>query len=220
MHVMRACVISLCISTAILTGCESPPGRPSLADSDHPPEEQGQRPEPADPTTTAPASVPADTASPARSDGLIDPKPIPDTTQMGTGPIEVPPELYQRSFEEVQAVIANLNQIMDRRDYEMWAKHLTDRYTRYFRHPDVLADLSRQPFLAHTNTKLESIRDYFEKVVAPSRARARLDGLVFYSDSLVEAVTEYRGQLVILYLLRKIDGEWKIDTRETLPPEA
>ena len=215
MQLMRACVISLCISTVVLAGCESAPP---------PPNDQNEQPGPVvAPGRTAPATsrAPEDSAVPLESNAVIaDPEPIPGVTRVEAGPIEVPEELYQRSFEEVQAVIAVLNQIMDRRDYETWKTHLTNHYVGYFRHPDVLADLSRQPFLAHNNVTLRNLRDYFERVVAPSRARARLDSLVFYSDSLVEAVTDYRGQRVILYLLRKVDDEWKIDTREILPSEA
>ena len=83
----------------------------------------------------------------------------------------------------------------------------------------MLAELSRQPILAQNNIRLDSLRDYFEDVVVPSRARARLDDLIFYSDTLVEAVTEYRGERVLLYLLRKVDGTWKIDTDEVPPSD-
>ncbi len=123
MQLMRACVISLCISTVVLAGCESAPP---------PPNDQNEQPGPVvAPGRTAPATsrAPEDSAVPLESNAVIaDPEPIPGVTRVEAGPIEVPEELYQRSFEEVQAVIAVLNQIMDRRDYETWKTHLTNHY--------------------------------------------------------------------------------------------
>lgn len=224
MDVLRASIIGLCISLATLTGCAAGPEPAELAEHARP---RNDRDEPPGPLVAAesPAAAAPVRADPADGEQKPDapvasPAADADVAHAEADPIDVPEDLYQRSFDEVSEKIKVLNQIMDRRDYETWTTHLTDRFEEYYRHPDVLAELSRQPFLAHNNITLGSLRDYFEKVVAPSRARARLDGLVFYSDSLVEAVTEYRGQPVILYLLRNVDGEWKIDTREKPPTEA
>ncbi|HKJ86175.1 MAG TPA: hypothetical protein VKA06_08865, partial [Spirochaetia bacterium] len=133
--------------------------------------------------------------------------------------IEVPDDLYNQAFSEVEALIQELNDIIYRGQFETWKSYLTERYLEYHSDPDVLQAISQQPILAQNNIRLRALNDFFEAVVIPSRARARLDDLIFYSDSLVEAVTEFRGQRVILYLLRKIDGEWKIDTMETLPSD-
>ena len=145
---------------------------------------------------------------------------IEDDVPQVSAPIAVPEELYSRAFSEVEAVIAELNQVISRREFEIWKTYLTRRYVEYYSHPDVLAEISRQPFLVQSNIRLTSLQDYFVDVVVPSRARARLDDLIFYSDSIVEAVTEFRGQRVILYLLRKVDGQWRIDTLEVPPPNS
>ena len=128
--------------------------------------------------------------------------------------IEVPADLYNRAFEEVRGVIDDLNSIIQRGDYRTWLTYLTERYVEVYSDPEVLSRLSTEPILQQSNVTLRSLQDYFSRVVVPSRARARLDDLVFYSDTLVEAVSEFRGQQVILYLLRKVDGAWKIDTFE------
>ncbi len=128
-------------------------------------------------------------------------------------------DLYNEAFSEVETVITELNQIIYRGEFEKWKTYLTERYIEYHSDPQVLAALSRQPILAQNKIRLRSLRDYFEDVVVPSRARARLDDLIFYSDNLVEAVAEFRGERVILYLLRKVDGTWKIDTLDTPPSD-
>ena len=127
-------------------------------------------------------------------------------------PIEVSEDVYNQAFEEVEAVIAELNQIIYRGDFDAWMEHLTEHYREIYSDPEVLAEISRQPVLAQNNIQLRTIHDYFRHVFVPSRARARLDDLVFYSDTVVEAVTVFRGEPLILYLLRKVDGEWRIDT--------
>ncbi|MFP4549553.1 MAG: hypothetical protein ACLFNT_02010 [Spirochaetales bacterium] len=144
----------------------------------------------------------------------------PADDQVVTGPIEVPEEVYNRAFEEVEAVINELNAIIQRGDFDAWREYLTEDYIDYHGDPAVLSELSRQPVLAQNGIRLRSLRDYFQQVVRPSRARARLDSLVFYSDSLVEAVTVFRGESVILYLLRKTDGQWQIDTFKEPPSET
>jgi hypothetical protein len=140
-------------------------------------------------------------------------EPNPETEQEAEPePIEVPEDVYNQAFKEVEAVIAELNQIIYRGDFDAWMEHLTDHYRDIYSDPEVLAEISQQPVLAQSNIQLRTIHDYFRHVFVPSRARARLDDLVFYSDTVVEAVTIFRGEPLILYLLRKVDGEWRIDT--------
>lgn len=144
----------------------------------------------------------------------------PQKAEIPTVPIEVPEEVYNRAFEEVEAVINELNEIIQRGDYEAWRDYLTQDYIDYHSHPSVLSSLSDRPVLAQNGVELRNLRDYFQHVVRPSRARARLDSLVFYSDTLVEAVSVFLGQSVIFYVLQKTDGQWKIDTFEVPPAET
>lgn len=201
-------LLVLLIGLIVLAGCATVPEQPIPIE---PP------PEPVEP---APEPEPEPEPEPAPEPEIVEPEPVPEEEPEVTTPIDVPEDLYNEAFAEVEAVIAELNQIIYRGEFERWKTYLTERYIEYHSDPQVLAELSRQPILAQSNTRLRSLRDYFEAVVVPSRARARLDDLIFYSDSLVEAVTEFRGERVILYLLRKIDGTWKIDTLETPPTEG
>ena len=185
--------------------------------------------------TAPPAAVEADPEEPVvvdapPADPVPDPEPVleepepvvepPEPVEDPTAPIAVTEDLYNAAFAEVEAVINQLNEIIRRGDFERWKTFLTDRYIDYYSNDAVLAEISRQPFLVQNNIRLDSLRDYFEDVVGPSRAGARLDSLIFYTDTLVEAATVFRGQSVILYLLRKIDGVWTIDTFEVQPSDA
>ena len=152
---------------------------------------------------------PTDQTSVPDSETETDTEPAADTEP---APIQVSETVYNRAFEEVETVIADLNQIIYRGDFDAWTAHLTEHYREVYSDPEVLADISRQPAMAQSGIHLHTMEDYFEHVVVPSRARARLDDLVFYSDTLVEAVSIFRGEPLILYLLRKVDGEWRIDT--------
>ncbi len=203
-------LLALFISILILAGCAGAPDPVAVAPQ---PEAERVVVEPEPETEPEPEVVPEPEPD-AEPQTPVVPEPV------VTKPIDVPEDLYQQAFEEVEAVINELNRVIASGEFETWTTYLTNRYADYYSHPKVLADLSRQPFLASNNIRLRSLEDYFADVVAPSRARARLDDLIFYTDSLVEAVTEFRGQRVILYLLRKVDGEWKIDTLEKLPTET
>ncbi|MFW5742121.1 MAG: hypothetical protein ACOCW3_03140 [Spirochaetota bacterium] len=200
----RRTLLVLLTGFIVLAGCATPPEQPVAVD---PPPEPAPEPEPEPEPEPTPEPEPEG-------------EPTDDEEPPATEPIEVTEDLYDEAFAEVEALITELNRIIYRGEFERWKTYLTDRYIDYYSHPQVLAELSRQPILAESSIRLRSLRDYFEAVVVPSRAHARLDDLIFYSDTLVEAVTEYRGERVILYLLRKVDDEWKIDTLHTPPSQS
>ena len=213
--IYRSGLFLILMVALLLGGCASEP-EPVVVVIEEP------EPEP-EPEPEENVSEPETETEPEPEEPAVQPEPEPEpeivTPEEPVGPIEVPTEVYNQAFSEVEAIIEELNQIIYRGEFERWKEYLTERYVEYHSNPAVLAEISRQPILAQNGIRLRNLRDYFEDVVIPSRARARLDDLIFYSDTLVEAVTEFRGQRVILYLLRKIDGNWKIDTQETLTPE-
>ena len=205
----RFSLFFLLAASLLIAGCATGPEPSVIVPEDQPGPgiaEQEPEPEEPEPVVVEPQDVEPEPEAPADEPEAV-------------GPIEVPADVYSQAFAEVEAVILELNQIIFRGEFENWKTYLTDRYLEFHSDPEVLSRLSNQPILAQNNIRLRSLRDYFEDVVVPSRARARLDDLIFYSDTLVEAVTDFRGQRVILYLLRKIGGEWKIDTLEKLPSD-
>ncbi len=172
-----------------------------------------QPPEPiADP---APEADPAPAVDPDPDDEITEPddaEPEPETISGGNdAPFVVTQEVYVKTFDEVEKTIGILNEIIRDRDFEHWKRYLTQTYIDEFSDPETLRARSQSPILQRNNIVLRSLEDYFNWVVAPSRANARLDDLEFVNDDTVIAIMVVQGQPVILYQLKNTDGVWKID---------
>lgn len=143
---------------------------------------------------------------PAENDELSD-----DDIYIETEEFVISTEMYETTFNEVEAIIEELNEIIADRDFEQWKAYLTDDYLEIHSDPEVLRERSESPVLRRNNIELNSIRDYFTWVVVPSRANARLDDLDFIGTDKVEAIMRVRDQGVILYQLKRVNDRWKID---------
>ena len=87
-------------------------------------------------------------------------------------------ELYQKTFGEVQEVIAELTRIIAAGDYDQWLAYLTEDYVRI----DAAARRSspkppRAAVLKKNGIVLQSLKDYFDNVVVRSRLQATLDDI-------------------------------------------
>ena len=136
----------------------------------------------------------------------------PDSTPDEDVRFEVTEELYEQTFEEVEQVILRLNSIISEGDFAAWTGYLTPEYIEAITSPAHLAELNASPLLQRNNIVLEDLEDYFEYVVVPSRANLRLDDLEFIDDNTVQAIMIVRDRRAILYLLRRIDGAWRISS--------
>ncbi len=194
----RATLILIALAAALLlltAGCAAAP---------QPQERPAQEPvAPAEPEPEAPAE-------PAPAEPVI---PAAPTEEEAVEPqeFEVSEEVFERTFSEVEQTISELNSVIARRDYQRWLDYLTPEYRRTYSDPQTLREISRMPILQRNEIELQNLRDYFEWVVGPSRADARLDDLRFLSNDQVEAIMVVRGRPVILYRLRNVDGNWKVD---------
>jgi hypothetical protein len=126
-------------------------------------------------------------------------------------PIEVSEEVYEQTFDEIEATIEELNAVIAARNFQRWQTYLTDEYVDEYSDPERLAEISEMPILQRNDITLSSLRDYFSWVVVPSRQDARLDDLRFLSEDEVYAIMNINGNSVILYRLQKVDGRWKVD---------
>ena len=174
-------------------------------------------PEPAAPVVVEPAPLPA--PPPA------DPPPV---TVVAEEPEEifepenVSEELYISTMEQVQALIEQLNGIIRARNYPAWVEHLSQDYYRMINSAAFLnertEELYRRDQMVATSTGrvaqrrvLRSSRDYFDHVVVPARSNDRVDDISFITESQVRAFTvDGRGNVLILYDLEIIDGNWRI----------
>ncbi|MFW6363727.1 MAG: hypothetical protein ACOC0D_07785 [Spirochaeta sp.] len=160
-------------------------------------------------TTAPPEEEPVAEEIPEQTEDMVEP----DSVTEDTAPDEefvVTEELYEQTFDEVETVITTLNEIIGRGDFDSWKNYLTQEYIDAVTEPGHLEELNQSPLLSRNNIELESLEDYFRYVVVPSRANLRLDDLEFIDDNTVQAIMIVRDRRAILYLLRRIDGEWRI----------
>ena len=123
---------------------------------------------------------------------------------------EVSEEVYSRTFEEIESFIRNLNRIIREEDFDTWVSYLSEEYIRTTSDPAYLKAQSDKPVLKQNHVQLASLRDYFYYVVVPSRSQAQLDKIEFLDENHVKAISVVRGTRVVLYLLAREQGDWKI----------
>ena len=123
---------------------------------------------------------------------------------------EVSEEVYSRTFEEIESFIGNLNRIIREEDFQTWVYYLSEDYIRTTSDPAYLRAQSEQPVLKQNHVRLASLQDYFYYVVVPSRSQAQLDKIEFLDENHVKAISVVRGTRVVLYLLAREQGDWKI----------
>ncbi|MGD0725729.1 MAG: hypothetical protein ABSB63_09210 [Spirochaetia bacterium] len=119
-------------------------------------------------------------------------------------------ELYKKTFNEVQAVIAELTRIIAEGDYSQWLTYLTTDYVRTTGSAAFLDEASQAGVLKKNGIALTSLQDYFENVVVRSRLQARLEDINFVDETHVKAITRIQGAPVILYYLVQEEGRWKV----------
>ena len=89
-------------------------------------------------------------------------------------PSKISQEVIDSTKSDVQKLIADLNRIIRAKNYNTWVSYLAKSYFEKISSEEFLASVSAQPSLKSKKITLTSARDYFEKVVVPSRANDRL----------------------------------------------
>jgi hypothetical protein len=161
-------------------------------------------PEPVGPPPDAVAS-----ATGATDGGTTEPDPG-DGANGAAAEFVVTEEVYQRTFEEIEAVIADLNAIIRSGDFPSWEKRLTAAYRERMSSREYLDEVSQSPLLKQGGVRLATLEEYFRKVVVPSRSSVKLDQLAFVDATHVKAITVIQGEAYILYWLVREDGTWNI----------
>jgi hypothetical protein len=119
-------------------------------------------------------------------------------------------EVYQKTFEEIEGVIGELNAIIRARDFARWERRLTVAYRELASSPAYLAEVSESAALKKNGVVLRSLADYFNQVVVPSRSSVKLDKLAFVDTTHVKAITVIQGEPYILYWLVREGETWNI----------
>lgn len=123
-------------------------------------------------------------------------------------------ELYKKTFNEVQEVIAALTKIISAADYEQWLTYLTADYVATTGSPANLEKASNAAVLKKNGIVLKNLKDYFDNVVVRSHLQATLSDIQFVDATHVKAITRIQGTPVILYYLVREEGGWKVGLQQ------
>ena len=137
-------------------------------------------------------------------------EPVPQPEAAVEPTIRVSQEDYDRTFSEVEAVINELNGIIRAGNMGRWEGYLTPEFRAWAMSPGHLAELNDSVLLKRNNIRVTNMREYFEHVVMPSRARVRLDNMEFVTENRVEAFMTVSGESGKIYQLEKVNDNWRI----------
>jgi hypothetical protein len=122
-------------------------------------------------------------------------------------------EIYTKTFDEIEELIRNLNEIIQNEDYQSWLMYLSNAYVEKTSNPEYLKEQSQTPLLRKNKVKLKHLQDYFNYVVVPSRTQAKLDEIEFIDETKIKAYAMIGNTRALLYLLVREDSKWKIGVR-------
>lgn len=131
--------------------------------------------------------------------------------QEKTDDFVVTQEIYEKTFEDIEALIDRLNSIIRNENFEEWNEYLTDEYRSHYSNPAVLREISddlRKKY--RYELRLRSLRDYFLYIVVGSREEATLDKIEFIDEDHLLAFSIVNDTPVILYYLANDGDGWKI----------
>ncbi len=158
--------------------------------------------------TSAPEPEPVPVEEPAP-----EPEPMPEEPQ----PVEeeeefvVTQEIYEQTFVDVEALIEELNAIIQSEDFSAWREYLTDEYVAYYSDPAVLKGISDELKKKYRyELRLRTLQDYFLYIVVGSRQEADLEEIEFIDENHLLAYSIVNETPAILYYLANEDGDWKI----------
>lgn len=123
--------------------------------------------------------------------------------------IIVSEDVYTQTFNEIEELINDLTKLIRRKNFNGWKKFLSEKYIEKVGSAEYLREVSESPSLKDV-VELKTLRDYFQWVVVPSRASARLDEIVFKDETHVTAYMYIEENPTILFQFELIDGQWAI----------
>jgi hypothetical protein len=123
---------------------------------------------------------------------------------------------HDSTLDEVKRFIGNLNDIINKKNYNAWKAALSQNYFKEISSPQFLKQISDSPAMKTRNIVLRTPEDYFNNVVVPSRADSRVDDIEFIEINRVKAFSIIKNsrtgeeQRLVLYDLEKVSNSWLI----------
>jgi len=140
---------------------------------------------------------------------------IETSTEQVFDPRAISIEQHDSTLDEVQRFIRNLNDIINKKNYNAWKATLSQNYFKEISSSQFLKQVSDSPAMKTRNILLRTPEDYFTNVVVPSRANSRVDDIEFIGINRVKAFTISKNktgeeQRLVLYDLEKVGNSWFI----------
>jgi outer membrane biosynthesis protein TonB len=146
------CVSALTVALVVASCASTPAPEPVQA-----PEPV---PVPLSVTEERPELVPPPPPPPPQAEP-VEEKPAPEPVKKPFDPKAVSQEEYNRTKEDIQAFITNLNNIIRQRNFTAWLGDLSESYRESLESPANLAKYNRSPRLSSTGVELRNIQDFF-----------------------------------------------------------
>ncbi len=139
--------------------------------------------------------------------------------QRSTNKIEgqmVSRETFNADKSAILKKIAELNEIMAKKDYNSWLRYIDPASKNYWSNSYTLLKASEKLPKESKGIKLRNLNDYFNYVFIPSRKGRQIDEIRYNSAKSVKAVQiseieEGKTKATVYYNFIKIDDDWKVE---------
>jgi len=126
-------------------------------------------------------------------------------------------ETFNADKAAILKKIAELNDIMAKKDYNSWLKYISEDSKKYWSNSYTLLKASEKLPKELKGLKLKNLSDYFNYVFIPSRKGRQIDEIRYNSAESVKAVQvtkseeENKTKITVYYNFVKENGDWKVE---------
>jgi hypothetical protein len=121
-------------------------------------------------------------------------------------------ETFLEDKTAIMKAIADMGNIMARKDVAQWRKYLSPSSVAYLRDAGNMRAVSAK---LPAQLRIRNDEDYFKYVFIPSRQDRKIDEIRYVSPTETKAVQVRQTDDVIYYYFEKINGTWLIKLDET-----
>ncbi|MDR2467655.1 MAG: hypothetical protein LBD22_01690 [Spirochaetaceae bacterium] len=125
-------------------------------------------------------------------------------------PSSISREEKERVRIDANKFVGDLNNIIQRKDYSAWVRHLEPKYKQWLESRENLSQASMSDRLRQQNIVLQNLFDYFVNVVVPSRSSLRVDDIEFIDETRVKTFMIEKGQRLRIYSLERYGDSWRV----------
>lgn len=126
-------------------------------------------------------------------------------------------ETFNADKAAILKKIAELNDIMTKKDYNSWLKYISEDSKKYWSNSYTLLKASEKLPKELKGLKLKNLNDYFNYVFIPSRKGRQIDEIRYNSAESVKAVQVTKSEendktkITVYYNFIKEGGDWNVE---------